>query len=98
MCGRYTLSTVDGPEIASALRPAGSAGRGDARACNICPTEPIAVVVAPGEGRAVPWGLRPFRGQKFAPINVRSETATSRFSFLMNGSAASCWPTAGTSG
>jgi putative SOS response-associated peptidase YedK len=85
MCGRYTLSTVDGPDIAQRfglLDPPVPETLGRA---NICPTEDIAVVTAPGEGRAVPWGLRPFRGQKFAPINVRAETANSRFKFLMDG-------------
>src|SRR3954464_9708481 len=85
MCGRYTLSTVDGPDIAQRfglLEPpeADTLGR-----ANVCPTEQIAVVVPPREIRAVPWGLRPFRGQKFAPINVRMETANSRFKFLMDG-------------
>ncbi len=31
------------------------------------------------------WGLRPFRNGKFAPINVRSETAAQRFKWLMTG-------------
>src|SRR3954447_13904553 len=85
MCGRYTLSTVDGPEIAQRfglLEPPPDETLGRA---NICPTEAVAVVAAPAEVRAVPWGLRPFRGQKFAPINVRAETANSRFKFLMDG-------------
>ena len=85
MCGRYTLSTVDGPDIAQRfglLEPPVPETLGRA---NVCPTEQIAVVVAPREIRAVPWGLRPFRGQRFAPINVRMETANSRFKFLMDG-------------
>src|SRR3954452_9976707 len=85
MCGRYTLSTVDGPDIAQRfglLDPPVPETLGRA---NICPTEEIAVVVAPGEGRAVPWGLRPFHNQRFAPINVRSETASKRFKWLMTG-------------
>jgi putative SOS response-associated peptidase YedK len=85
MCGRYTLSTVDGPDIAQRfglLDPPVPETLGRA---NICPTEEIAVVLAPGEGRAVPWGLRPFRNQRFAPINVRAETANSRFKWLMDG-------------
>jgi putative SOS response-associated peptidase YedK len=83
MCGRYTLSTVDGPEIAqrfSLLAPPVSETLGR---CNVCPTEPVAVVLAAGEAAAVPWGLRPFPNGKFAPINVRAETATSRFKRLM---------------
>src|ERR671921_2066676 len=85
MCGRYTLSTVDGPDIAQRfglLEPPEAETLGRA---NVCPTEQIAVVVPPREIRAVPWGLRPFRGQRFAPINVRAETANSRFKFLMDG-------------
>jgi putative SOS response-associated peptidase YedK len=85
MCGRYTLSTVDGPDIAQRFGLLDPPPDETLERANICPTEPIAVVTAPGEVRAVPWGLRPFRGQKFAPINVRMETATSRFRFLMDG-------------
>jgi putative SOS response-associated peptidase YedK len=85
MCGRYTLSTVDGPDIAQRfglLEPPVPETLGRA---NVCPTEEIAVVVPPREIRAVPWGLRPFRNGNFAPINVRAETALSRFKFLMDG-------------
>jgi putative SOS response-associated peptidase YedK len=85
VCGRYTLSTVDGPDIAQRfglLEPPVPETLGRA---NICPTEQIAVVVPPREIRAVPWGLRPFRGGSFAPINVRAETATTRFKWLMDG-------------
>jgi putative SOS response-associated peptidase YedK len=85
MCGRYTLSTVDGPEIAQRFGLMDPPVPETLGRANICPTEEIAVVAAPGEGRAVPWGLRPFRNQKFAPINVRAETANSRFKFLMDG-------------
>src|SRR3954452_24569682 len=85
MCGRYTLSTVDGPEIASRFGLLGPPPDETLGRANICPTEAIAVAAAPGEVRAVPWGLRPFRGQRFAPINVRAETANSRFKFLMDG-------------
>ena len=85
MCGRYTLSTVDGPDIAQRfglLEPPVPETLGRA---NVCPTEPIAVVVPPREIRAVPWGLRPFRNGSFAPINVRAETALTRFKWLMDG-------------
>jgi putative SOS response-associated peptidase YedK len=85
MCGRYTLSTVDGPDIAQRfglLEPPVPETLGRA---NICPTEQIAVVVPAREIRAVPWGLRPFRNGSFAPINVRAETALSRFKWLMDG-------------
>jgi putative SOS response-associated peptidase YedK len=85
MCGRYTLSTVDGPDIAQRfglLEPPVPETLGRA---NICPTEQIAVVVPPRAIRAVPWGLRPFRNGSFTPINVRAETALSRFKWLMDG-------------
>jgi putative SOS response-associated peptidase YedK len=84
MCGRYTLSTVDGPDIARRFGLLDPPPDETLERANICPTESIAVVTAPGEVRAVPWGLRPFRGQKFAPINVRAETATTRFKWLMD--------------
>jgi putative SOS response-associated peptidase YedK len=79
VCGRYTLSTVDGPDLAQRfglIEPPDSETLGR---CNVCPTETVAAVVRQGEPAAVAWGLRPFRGSKFAPINVRSETAASRF-------------------
>jgi putative SOS response-associated peptidase YedK len=85
VCGRYTLSTVDGPEIAqrfSLIEPPALETLGR---FNVCPTETIAAVVEPGEAAAVPWGLRPFRNGSFAPINVRSETAAQRFKWLMTG-------------
>jgi putative SOS response-associated peptidase YedK len=85
VCGRYTLSTVDGPEIAqrfSLITPPDEETLGR---FNVCPTENVAVVLDPGQASAVPWGLRPFRNQNYAPINVRSETAASRFKRLMDG-------------
>lgn len=85
MCGRYTLSTVDGPDLAQRFGLLDPPPAETLERANICPTEAIAVVTAPGIVRGVPWGLRPFRGQKFAPINVRMETAASRFGFLMDG-------------
>jgi putative SOS response-associated peptidase YedK len=83
VCGRYTLSTVDGPEIAQRFSLMSPPAEETLGRCNVCPTEAIAVVVGPGDGRAVKWGLRPFRNGSFAPINARSETATSRFKRLM---------------
>ena len=85
MCGRYTLSTVDGPEIAqrfSLITPPAEETLGR---FNVCPTEAVAAVIGPGQAAAVPWGLRPFRNGSFAPINVRSETAAQRFKWLMDG-------------
>ena len=85
MCGRYTLSTVDGPDIArrfSLLEPPSPETLGR---FNVCPTETIAVVREPRRADAVPWGLRPFRNSGFAPINVRSETVAQRFKWLLTG-------------
>ena len=85
MCGRYTLSTVDGPEIAqrfSLITPPDEETLGR---FNVCPTETIATVLQPSETSSVAWGLRPFRNGKFAPINVRSETVAQRFKWLMTG-------------
>ena len=84
MCGRYTLSTVDGPDIAQRFGLLDVPAEETLGRANICPTEAIAVVTAPGEVRAVPWGLRPFRNGSFAPINVRAETAATRFKWLMD--------------
>ena len=56
VCGRYTLSTVDGPEIAqrfSLITPPAEETLGR---FNVCPTETIAAVVEPGEAAAVAVG------------------------------------------
>jgi len=82
VCGRYTLSTVDGPEIAQRFSLINPPAQETLGRFNVCPTE---AVVAPGDVEAVPWGLRPFRGGSFSPINVRSETAAKRFKWLMDG-------------
>ena len=52
---------------------------------NVCPTETVAAVLEPGHAAAVQWGLRPFRSQNYAPINVRAETAGTRYKRLMDG-------------
>jgi putative SOS response-associated peptidase YedK len=85
VCGRYTLSTVDGPEIAQRFALVSPPDEETLGRFNVCPTEPVAVVLDPGRASTVPWGLRPFRNQNYAPINVRSETAASRFKRLMDG-------------
>jgi putative SOS response-associated peptidase YedK len=83
LCGRYTLSTVDGPEIAQRFGLISPPDEETLGRFNVCPTETIATVLQPNEAASVAWGLRPFRGQKFTPINVRSETAAQRFKWLM---------------
>jgi putative SOS response-associated peptidase YedK len=85
VCGRYTLSTVDGPDIAQRFGLIDPPEPETLGRFNVCPTETIAAVVKAGEAAAVPWGLRPFKYQNYAPINVRSETAGSRFKRLLSG-------------
>ena len=83
MCGRYTLSTVDGPDLAQRYGLIEPPAEETLGRFNVCPTETVAAVLEPGRAAAVPWGLKPFRNSKFAPINVRSETATTRFKWRM---------------
>jgi putative SOS response-associated peptidase YedK len=83
LCGRYTLSTVDGPEIAQRFGLIAPPDEETLGRFNVCPTETIATVLQPTQAASVAWGLRPFRNQKFTPINVRSETAAQRFKWLM---------------
>jgi putative SOS response-associated peptidase YedK len=83
VCGRYTLSTVDGPEIAKRFGLIDPPSEETLGRFNVCPTEAVAAVAQPGRASAVQWGLRPFRNGSFAPINVRSETAATRFKWLM---------------
>jgi len=84
VCGRYTLSTVDGPEIAQRFSLISPPSEETLGRFNVCPTETVAAVVAPGQASGVQWGLRPFKNGSFAPINVRSETASKRFKWLMD--------------
>jgi putative SOS response-associated peptidase YedK len=79
VCGRYTLSTVDGPDIArrfGLLDPPEEATLGR---CNVCPTETVAAVLEPGRVASVRWGMRPFRKSGWTPINVRAENASRRW-------------------
>jgi putative SOS response-associated peptidase YedK len=84
MCGRYTLTDVDGHRMAQrydfderGIDPA-TLGR-----FNVCPTESVLVVTEPEPARRAPltvrWGLVPRSAQAVGkgsqPINVRSETA-----------------------
>jgi putative SOS response-associated peptidase YedK len=85
MCGRYTLTDVDGRRMAQrydfderGIDPA-TLGR-----FNVCPTESVLAVTAPRDGgarvpRTVRWGLVPRSAQAVGkgaqPINVRAETA-----------------------
>jgi putative SOS response-associated peptidase YedK len=85
VCGRYTLSTVDGPDLVQRFGLIAPPDEETLGRFNVCPTETIATVLQPNETASVAWGLRPFRNGKFAPINVRSETAAQRFKWLMTG-------------
>ena len=85
MCGRYTLSTVDGPDLAQRFGLISPPDEETLGRFNVCPTETVATVLQPNQAASVAWGLRPFRGQKFTPINVRSETVAQRYKWLMTG-------------
>jgi len=85
MCGRYTLSSADGPALAQRFALLTPPAAETLERANVCPTEPVAAVLEPGVASAVPWGLRPFRNAKFAPINVRAESALTRFGRLLGG-------------
>jgi putative SOS response-associated peptidase YedK len=88
VCGRYTLTNVDGRAIAERfgvrerIEPA-TLGR-----FNVCPTEQIAAVCGPGEhrsARALRWGLVPpwarALGKGPEPLNARAETVAERKPF-----------------
>jgi putative SOS response-associated peptidase YedK len=85
VCGRYTLSTVDGPDLAQRFGLLSPPDEETLGRFNVCPTETIATVLQPNQAASVAWGLRPFRNQKFTPINVRSETVQQRFKWLVTG-------------
>jgi putative SOS response-associated peptidase YedK len=90
MCGRYTLTTPGGRALAErfvvedpdAIEPA------TLERFNVCPTEPIAIVTAEGDGnrvaRTVRWGLVPPWARElkgFQPINAKSETVAVKAPF-----------------
>ena len=92
MCGRFTLTKIDGHGIAQRFDVGGrdpypeeaTLGR-----FNVCPTEPIAVATAGEDGervaQTVRWGLVPpwarELGKGFQPINGRAETAADKRPF-----------------
>ncbi len=90
VCGRYTLTTVDGPALAE--RFGADPGLGLEAATlgrfNVCPTEPVAAVAA-DDGvpafHALRWGLVPPWARRLGagpePINARMETVTQRRPF-----------------
>ncbi len=85
MCGRYTLSTVDGPDLAQRFGLLDAPASETLGRFNVCPTETVAAVLEPGIVGAVPWGMRPFKSSGWAPINVRAENATKGFRRRMDG-------------
>jgi putative SOS response-associated peptidase YedK len=88
MCGRYTLTTPGGRALTERFAVGDDFEPATLERYNVCPTEPIAVVVAEGEARAVRtvrWGLIPpwahELGKGFQPINGKSETAADKAPF-----------------
>jgi putative SOS response-associated peptidase YedK len=79
VCGRYTLSTVDGPDLAQRFDLLDPPAAETLGRCNVCPTETVAAVLKPREVAAVRWGMRPFTKSKWTPINVRSENPNKRW-------------------
>jgi putative SOS response-associated peptidase YedK len=87
MCGRYTLTTTIGKDIADRfdVRDAATLEPATLGRFNICPTEQVAVVCSDRTARGVRWGLVPpwarELGKGLQPINARAETAGSRQPF-----------------
>jgi putative SOS response-associated peptidase YedK len=90
VCGRYTLTTPGGRALAErfVLADPDAIDPATVRRFNVCPTEPVAVVVADRdtrEARTMRWGLVPpwaqAVGKGFQPINARAETAASKAPF-----------------
>ena len=88
MCGRYTLTTPGGRALAERFVVGDDFEPTTLERYNVCPTEPIAIVAAEGDERAVHtvrWGLVPpwahELGKGFQPINGKSETAADKAPF-----------------
>jgi putative SOS response-associated peptidase YedK len=87
MCGRYTLTTTIGADVAARfdVRDAAALVPATLGRFNVCPTEQVAVVTAEREARSVRWGLVPpwarELGKGLQPINVRSETVATKRPF-----------------
>jgi putative SOS response-associated peptidase YedK len=83
MCGRYTATFADGPQIAARFGAGGSAIPAETLGrFNVCPTEQVlAVCATPADGRAardLRWGLVPPWARRLRagpePINARAES------------------------
>jgi putative SOS response-associated peptidase YedK len=79
MCGRYTATQVNPAMIADRFGVREEAVPGETLGrFNVCPTEPVLAVTAPGEAQALRWGLIPPWARALRagpePINARSES------------------------
>ena len=79
MCGRYTATQVNPALIADRFGVREEAVPGETLGrFNVCPTEPVLAVTAPGEAQALRWGLIPPWARALRagpePINARSES------------------------
>ena len=81
MCGRFTLTKIDGHGIAQRFDVSMDPEDATLGRYNVCPTEQIAVVSAKEgerEMRSARWGLVPGwakqLGKQREPFNARSET------------------------
>ncbi|MGZ8647122.1 MAG: SOS response-associated peptidase [Solirubrobacteraceae bacterium] len=90
MCGRYTLTTPGGRALAErfVLSDADALQPATLERFNVCPTEPIAIATADGDGtriaRTVRWGLVPPWARElkgFQPINAKAETVAVKAPF-----------------
>ena len=108
MCGRYTLTTPGGKALTERFAVEDTFEQATLDRFSVCPTERIAVVCAEGEARVVHtvrWGLVP-RGRWLGAAPSRSTPVgdagarrpVRRRCSRAPTAAASCSPTAGTSG
>ncbi len=88
MCGRYTLTPLPGHGIPERFGIREELDASVLGRHNVCPTEPIAIVLAERAarvGRTARWGLVPPWARALRagpePINARSETAAERRPF-----------------
>jgi putative SOS response-associated peptidase YedK len=85
MCGRFTLTKIDGHGIAQRFDVAQDPEEATLGRFNVCPTEQVAVVTAEREARSLRWGLVPPWARELGkgpqPINVRAETAATKQPF-----------------